>query len=332
MQETGDGQTKAKKSTIRGLTGQRPYLEDQSIASGTVKIPGAKAHWWILNDDHRLTADSTFIESTGHVAALYQNELYELRTGRSGTSRLQQFGVIFGCRRVVIYVEPRSSSHHQVTSNTTRSHILLNNQSPPWEDWAAEFRKKMPTALHKFIEEQGAEACGTDHSQIVRKRIQNIMNLFRVQRYRLNPAGSEKAGDPTAGLGKAIGKAKHGNIGKKSNGGTKSAGVKGGGNTQQENGQPAQKINHEVYPKVVWISVEEGTREPGFLEDRAAAYLPNQNLLQINRDFSVFADMIEHCSKTLADYCRCQGYGGRKCPGLVRAGPYGNGDWNPRAT
>jgi hypothetical protein len=55
--------------------------------------------------------------------------------------------------------------------------------------------------------------------------------------------------------------------------------------------------SQNTYPKTVWISREDGSRAPGFLEDRAAAYLPEQNLLQINRDFSVFADTIAYCSR-----------------------------------
>ncbi len=293
VQETAAGQAKAQNGKIRRLTGQRPYLEDHSIASGIVKIPSAKAHWWILNDDRSLAADAAYIESAGHVAALYQNELYELRSGRAGTSRLQQFGVIFGFRRVVIYVEPRSSNHNQVTSNTTRSHLLLNNQPLPWEDWAAEFRKNMPPALHKFVEDQGAEACGTDHSQIVHKRIEKVCDLFRAHRYRLNPAGNEAVG---SGGGKANNRssANGGKEGHKSGAGN--------GRAPQENGKPATKINQLVYPKAVWISNKDGTREPGFLEDRAAAYLSDQNLLQINGDFWVFDDMIEHCARDIAGY------------------------------
>jgi len=65
-------------------------------------------------------------------------------------------------------------------------------------------------------------------------------------------------------------------------------------------GKPAEKSESEnAYPKTVWISSDDGTRAKGFLEDRAAAYLPEQNLLQINGDFSVFADTIAYCSRGL---------------------------------
>ena len=128
-------------STIRTLSGQKSYLDDHAMASGTLKLTGAKAHWWIMEDDRSLAADASYIESAGHVAALYQNELYELRSGRMGAGKLQQFGITFGFRRVVIYLEPRSGPRRLITSNTARSHLLLNNRPLPWDDWALEFRK-----------------------------------------------------------------------------------------------------------------------------------------------------------------------------------------------
>ena len=300
VQELGDGAS--RRTSTRRLTGQRPYLENHAIAAGVVKLAGGKAHWWILNDDRSLTTDSTYIESSGHVAALYQDELYELRGGRSGISRLQQFGVIFGCRRVVIYLEPRASNRQQVTSNTTRSHLLVNNEPLCWDEWAAEFRKKMPAELHRFVEDQGAGACGTDHAQTVRKRIEKFFDLFRAHRYRPHVAGEEKAGNEV-GPGEMAGKAGGRGNGNNPKNSPKSPGAGGHENARPENnGKPAQKINENVYPQAVWISAEEGTREPGFLDDRAALYLPEQNLLQINRDFWVFQDMIDHCSKDVADY------------------------------
>ena len=65
---------------------------------------------------------------------------------------------------------------------------------------------------------------------------------------------------------------------------------------------PASGSKDELYPRTVWLSTEDGTRTDGFLEDRAAVYLPDQHLLQINQDFWVFNDMIGHCCKELADY------------------------------
>jgi hypothetical protein len=52
-----------------------------------------------------------------------------------------------------------------------------------------------------------------------------------------------------------------------------------------------------VEPNVKWVSVDDGTRNPPLLEDRAGSYLPDQNLLQINADFRVFRDMVDRWAK-----------------------------------
>jgi len=176
---------------MRILTGQKAYLDEHAEASGTVKLTGAIAHWWILNDDRSLQADAALIESSGHTAALYKDELYELRSGRNGIARLQQFGITFGFRRVVIYVQPRNHKHRQIGSNTARSHLLLNRQPLPWAAWSSEFSKKLPLALRKLVADEGA-ARDTDHSLSVQRRLSKIRELFQPRRYRLNAKGKDQ--------------------------------------------------------------------------------------------------------------------------------------------
>ena len=156
--------------TIRTLTGQKAYLDAHAEESGKLKLTGALAHWWILQDDRSLHADAAFIESAGHTAALYQDELYELRSGRNGYARLQQFGITFGFRRVVIYVEPRKHHRRAISSNTARSQLLLNSQPLPWSAWAAEFSKKLPAELRQLVADEGA-ARQPDHSLAVQRRL-----------------------------------------------------------------------------------------------------------------------------------------------------------------
>ena len=83
-------------------------MNQASSARGTVPLEGAQAHWWILRRDDRSSASKDAIwASTGHRAALYQDELYELITpSRGGYQKVQEFGVRFAYARVVIYVEP----------------------------------------------------------------------------------------------------------------------------------------------------------------------------------------------------------------------------------
>jgi len=90
-------------NTLRTLTGQKMYLDKHAESQGKKELTGATAWWWILKDEDALTQNSGFISSSGHVAALYQDELYEMVGARQGVARLQAFGVIFGHNRVVIY-------------------------------------------------------------------------------------------------------------------------------------------------------------------------------------------------------------------------------------
>ena len=45
---------------LRTITGQKPYLEKHSIASGKLALSGAVAYWWILKDEDALTQNSGF--------------------------------------------------------------------------------------------------------------------------------------------------------------------------------------------------------------------------------------------------------------------------------
>src|SRR5258708_35322699 len=109
-----------------------------------LQLSTAKAHWWILDDDPALTQNSGYVASSGHTAALYQDELYEMMTARAGVARLQAFGVIFGHNRVVIYVEPKNGAGQNLTSNTARTHLLLSSEPLPWPEWPPDSRPTVP--------------------------------------------------------------------------------------------------------------------------------------------------------------------------------------------
>jgi hypothetical protein len=138
------------------LTGQKQYLQKHAVSSGKVTLTDAVAHRWILKDEPAVTNNSGFSESAGHVAALYQSELYELMTARAGMSRLQQFGITFGYRWVVIYIEPISAEGRVITTNTALTMLLVNNEQLPWADLAAEFRENLPTEIDAFVQEKAA--------------------------------------------------------------------------------------------------------------------------------------------------------------------------------
>lgn len=298
------------RNYLRTLTGQGPYLSQHTESSGKLELSNATAHWWILKDEAALTNNSGYVESAGHVAALYQNELYELTTGRAAMSRLQQFGVTFGYRYVVIYLEPKSSGRGSLSTNTARTILLLQNDTLPWADWAAEFRENLPPEIAELVAKKAAAAADTDHERSIRDRLKDIMDLFKVSRYRPSPNGDVMIdGDRLvhAGLPSEVGRtAPTGGDGGRLRGiGSRTGGMGGSrGNVytifEKTDGIPGKKVKPDPIPQAKWVSTKDGTREPGDIEDRAAKYLADQNLLLINADFRVFTDMITHFANEFA--------------------------------
>lgn len=285
---------------LRTVTGQKPYLDKHSDASGKVVLSGAVAYWWVLKDEEALTQNSGFLASSGHTAALYQDELYEMMTGRAGVARLQSFGVIFGHNRVVIYVQPTSGTASRLTSNTARTHLLINNEPLPWADWAAEFRESLPQSIKDLIEEVAGASGSSDHKQSIRERLKQIRDLFRITRYRPVRAGKLRVDEDTLTVG---GKAKEDSEGGDSSSSGGKSGDKGGraGDIYSlflaAKGVPGEELRVDIQPEVRWVYVADGTRTAPDLEDRAGKFLPQQNLVLANGDFRVFTDMVDRWCK-----------------------------------
>jgi hypothetical protein len=280
---------------LRTLTGQKSYLEKHSESSGAKELSGATAHWWILKDEDAMSQNSGYIASSGHAAALYQDELYEMVCARQGVARLQNFGVIFGHNRVVLYLQPHNGDGRRLTSNTARTQLLLNGEPLPWSDWATEFREDMPKPIAELVDSVAAAASGSDHKQTIRERLKAIADLFRFSRYRPTPKGKLFLdGDSGVAGGRPKSRGEQA-----SDTGDNEPGGKGGraGDVYSlflsAGGVPGEEVMVAHEPEVQWVSVENGTRTPVDLEDRAAKYLPQQDLIQANADFRVFNDMVD---------------------------------------
>jgi hypothetical protein len=299
---------KTGSSQFRTVTGMRTYLEQNSTADGVVDLAGAKAYWWILDDgrdrqgnlhDSPINQNSNFIESAGHLGALYEGEVYESFTQRAAYGPLQNFGIIFGARRVVIYVEPLAGS---VQSNTARTSLRLDGDPLPWHQWAEEFRAKMPEQIKEMMEEVAAGTSSEDHHKAIRDRLKSIRDLFSLTRYKPTPSGNMLV-DPQASTigGRSSGSESSSTTPTSSRGG-------GGGRTgnvyarhQAPKGTKANEVDDLPEINVRWVSVTDGTRNGGDMEDRAAKYIRDQNLLLINSDFRGVTDLVNRWKAAYKD-------------------------------
>ena len=276
----------------RVVHGMKWFLDRHTSGHGTVQLTNAVAHWWILKPfAERQSMNSVTVEQ-GHFASLYQDELYELLTGNAGVARLQQFGVTFGYDRVVIYVEPVADA--SLSANTSRTQLLVAGEPLPWAAWAREFREAFPQPIEDLIEESVPHS-NDDYKKAIRERLSGIRDLMRLSRYRRASAGEAKVvpGADAYGLSAtgtdAMTPVNRPQPVRPPTPPKKLSDI----HKLSDAGVSAEEIAALNDPKVFWLSVTDGSRKGGDLEDRAARYLPETNQIHANGDFRGYTDMIE---------------------------------------
>jgi hypothetical protein len=70
----------AQNAQLRRVNSMRHFLDQYAQASGTVDLGDSVAHWWILRDDRKIREQNDLWQATGHTGAIYQGELYEMKT------------------------------------------------------------------------------------------------------------------------------------------------------------------------------------------------------------------------------------------------------------
>jgi hypothetical protein len=297
-----EGWEKEQKSGynfLRDVHGQGAWLDENAAHKGNLPLTGATAHWWIIKE----TADtnSGHTAPVPHSAALYRDELYEMVLSRSAIGRLQAFGVIFGYDRVVIYVEPTTDADHILNSNTARTQLLLDGRPLPWAEWAAEFRDHMPDALVQLQQEIGAKSGEQDYKKAIQERLKQIRDLLRFKRFRPSSKGTVNVEPDIGAQGGS-----HATTGSSHS----SSGTQGGKGGKagdiyalfaESGGNPADPVDSLNEPNVSWVTETNGTRHAPFLDNRAATFSPQQNLLTINGDFRVFVDMVDRWTLAYSD-------------------------------
>ena len=289
-------------SQMRTIEGMKHYLTKYSESSGSLPLENATAHWWLLPDG--LNVSGGVWDDKSHIAALFQSELYDVKRRAEARSELISFGIIYGQSRVVLYIEPNTSVLN-VVANTARSNLLVVNGETsvqlPWADWAAEFRNNIPEPIRQMMDEILSQADAGNYADEVKRRLKEIRDLLRISRYRRTSRGRDRVeGDLPGGSTRDTGDTR----GPRNQPGSKPR--TGGANSDlyssfiSDTGEPGEEVrNRDNIPEVRWVSVGDGTRVEGLLEDKAARYVIEQNLILANADFRGFQRLMEVLS---ADY------------------------------
>lgn len=292
----------------RVVTPFETWLLRHVESKGTLDLTGAKAHWFIVKED--LDTSGGHYPTLGVVAALWQDELYDMVSSTTAAGRLHAFGIVFELRRVVIIIEP-TAGDDTLTSDTARARLLVRGEPVPWVDWAAEFRTNMPAELELLQAGAAAKADIGNVRQNIIQRLQNLRELFKLPRYRrvrmsALAAAADSVDESVGGMPRRR---------KRDDAITETVEVEtedasefdpptmpattpkrrradfysalvadpAAGGIAVEDADAVEKA-----PEIKWLSRANGTREEGDLEDRAARFVPERNLLQVNEDFRVF--------------------------------------------
>jgi len=283
-------------SQMRTVEGMKHFLTKYCERNGSLPLTNATAHWFLLPED--LDVSGGVWDEKSHVAALWGSELYEVKRNREARAQLIQFGIIYGQGRVVLYLEP-DIGRLDVLSNTARSQLLIRVGATsiplPWGEWAREFRNNMPEPLRKMMEDILNRADSGNYADEIKRRLREIRDLLQLGRYRLTTRGKLTISGETPGSKPKEGTEPRGprvNIGSKPKVGGANADLYAAFLTDA--GNPGEEFrDRDNTPEVRWISIADGTREPDSLEDRAAQYVLEQNLILANSDFRGFQRVME---------------------------------------
>lgn len=294
------GMTGGGGSQERIIKGMYSHLLGKAISHGSKVLSDATIHWYILPEEK--IEQSDIWECTAHVGAVFQDELYEMRTGRNSLGRIREFGLVFGSDRVVIYAEPNSAKL-DVASNIARSGLLVRGEELPWAKWASQFRADLPQELRDLMDKIVSSSETRDHRDAIKRRLREIKELMRVTRYKRSPngkliiAGALPGGDDSIPDGSTRTRESSSRSG--------TGGASGdiyGAFIATEGTQGTEVVDRNNEPDVKWVSVLNSTRSVGDdLEDRAAIYIAESNMIQANCDFRVFQDMIREVGSRYAD-------------------------------
>ena len=284
--DSGRGSLRSIYDTIRG---QRYYLDKHSDYRGQVNLPDAHAavSWWILSES--ITAGGKTWNNRGHVGALYQNEIYEIRSGTARSSALKDFGVYAGHGRIVIYVQPKNV----LGANTARAALILEGGTPiDYSEIGAAFADRMPDELAGFMSGQVSSERG-DHRKSILRNLKEVEEALDQARFRRSKQGKLESTEIEPGGRQTV---RNDANSRSSSSAPRIADATGRvgseylrkAREEMERRQRAIRIEADPLPRVVWD--EDGNTVPA---GRAATYTKASHVVTASARFDFYLDLLE---------------------------------------
>ena len=287
--EIYDAALDLRRSIYDTIQGQRYYLDKHSDAKNVCPLPdvGANVHWWLLSDD--IVKGGKTWNNRGHVGAIYQGELYDVRDGAARVSALKDFGIYAGHGRIVIYVEPNTV----LKANTPRTTLILpGNRQIDYAEIGAAFAEMMPDELAMYMAGQVSAEKG-DHRKAIKKNLKEVEEAFKLVRYRRSKVGAVGNFEEDFGGVSSVG-ASSGASGRASTTHPQDEGTGRIGKdylrkaNEERDRLRGQRADTDPMPRIVWD--ETGDTVP---TGRAATYTKATHVVTANARFRFFRDFVD---------------------------------------
>ena len=291
------------KMVRRRVQGTRKFL-DKHIENddhyGAIEVTGATLHWWLMDEKEKRdgVTDHDYLARSG---AVFQDELYDMATKRSHKSRCHKFGLLYTSNRVTIVAEP----HSEVEANTGRSEIRIGSfEKLPWRIWGRQFQLNMPEPIRE-LEAEMASKTMIDIDNETKKRLRDWLEDFSLSRYQHQSDGELDA-DIQDLFANNPGQSYGGNSeteGDEENTQADSKPRNPYSDYLKDNKKKANRVDKkDPFPEVAWLTIDNGGREEGDeLEDKAASFIPELNVININGDFRGYHDTVNRQDKQKGD-------------------------------
>lgn len=292
----------------RTVNGARYFLDrfTRPENKGSVQLNGAKAHWWLMDEEVTEKSGRTvvrhninsFAMATGFIGALYDNELYDVATGTAeARQRYHAFGVIREpvWSKLTIVVEPTKSDDTSgvlgVFPNGARSRLYYSGSATaelPWADWGLEFMRALPGPIREAID----KAAIANQTVDISDKLKALLPRMRQRFYRPSASGPILAAFSRGGDDSSRARRK-----KKRRGGSAPArpSVAQSGSTAGATENPAGPSRASAFnpridvPRIDWVPEGDMT-----FSNRAAEYVRNAHQILINKDFWLFKQEFEY--------------------------------------
>lgn len=189
---TSTTKSKKPKNWVE-VKGVKDFINRYSKASGSIDLGDLIIDWALLKHNRTYKNEKNIYDSGAKIGAVYGNELFDYSTSGAMHRIQQNCGIPFGANEIALFFRPKEASMNQ-----TRSALLIDSNSLPWDEWYRLFRQNMPKAIKDHLALKSKQTGASDK---ISNRILRTFNSYRnAHKLERSSTGKKIAGQPLTSI------------------------------------------------------------------------------------------------------------------------------------